>query len=85
MICHGEEPRGSLECVGAAGLQVEGAQAPVLQLTHKVLGTDALSEVQLPLAVQAQDILKYSRWSVKVELPGGEGVGVTQSQDLGYK
>ena len=64
---------------------MERTEAPILELAHKVPGTDALSEVQLPLAVQAQDILKYSRWSVKVELPGGEGVGVTQSQDLGYK
>ena len=37
VVGHGEEPGGALQRVGAAGLQVEGAQAPVLQLTHEVL------------------------------------------------
>ena len=64
---------------------MQRAEAPVLQLAHKVPGADALGEVELALAVQAQDVLKYPRRPVKVELPGGERVGVTQSQDLGYK
>ena len=64
---------------------MQRAEAPVLQLAHKVPGTDALCEVKLPLAVEAEDVLKYPRWPVKIELPGGERVGVTQSQDLSYK
>ena len=83
VICHGEEPRGSLECVGAAGLQVEGAQAPVLQLTHKVLWTDALSEVKLPLTVEAEDVLKYPGRSVEVELPTHQTERVTQAEYFG--
>ena len=39
VVGHGEEPGCALESVGAAGLQVEGAQPPVLQLTHEVLDT----------------------------------------------
>ena len=33
VIDDGKQPRGALQCVGAAGLQVQRAQAPVLQLT----------------------------------------------------
>ena len=64
---------------------MQRAEAPVLELAHEVPGTHALGEVELPLAVQAEDVLKYPRRPVKVELPGGERVGVTQSQDLSYK
>ena len=64
---------------------MQGAEAPVLQLAHKVPGADTLSEVELALAVQAEDVLKYPGRSVKVKLPGGERVGVAQSQDLSYK
>ena len=61
---------------------MQRAEAPVLELAHEVPGTNALGEVELSLAVQAKDVFKYPWRPVKVKLPGGERVGVTQSQDL---
>ena len=83
VVRHREEPGGSLQRVGAARLEVEGAQAPVLQLTHKVLGTDTFSEVKLPLAVKAEDVLKYPGRSVEVELPTHQTERVTKAENLG--
>ena len=37
VVRHRQEPGGSLQRVGTARLEVEGAQSPVLQLTHEVL------------------------------------------------
>ena len=51
---------------------MQRAEAPVLELAHEVPGTNALGEVELSLAVQAKDVLKYPRRPVKVKLPGGE-------------
>ena len=39
------------------------------QITEEVSGTNSLSEVKLPLAVEAQDVLKYPRRPIKVEFP----------------
>ena len=49
MVDDGEEPGGPLQGVGAAGLQVQGAQAPELQLAQEVPGTHSLRQVQLAL------------------------------------
>ena len=43
VVRHREEPGGSLQRVGAARLEVEGAQAPVLQLTHEVLARGSMT------------------------------------------
>ena len=82
VIHDGEEPAGPLESVGTAGLQVEGAQSPVLQLSHKVLGTDALCEVELALAVQTQNVLEYPGRSVEIEFTTDETKGVTKGEDF---
>ena len=42
VVRHREEPGGPLQRVGAARLEVEGAQAPVLQLTHEVLARGSM-------------------------------------------
>ena len=47
---------------------MQRAEAPVLQLPEEVPGTDAAGEVELPLAVDAEDVLKHPRRSVKEEL-----------------
>ena len=57
-----------LESVSAARLQIESTEAPVLQLPDKVLGTDALSQVELTLPVEAEDVLEDPRGSVEIEL-----------------
>ena len=57
---------------------MQRAEAPVLQLAHKVPGADALGEVELALAVQAQDVLKYPRRPVKVELPVSQRIRIAQ-------
>ena len=49
MVNNGEEPGGPLQGVGAAGLQVQGAEAPELQLAQEVPGTHSLRQVQLAL------------------------------------
>ena len=49
MVHDGEEPGGALEGVGTAGLQVERAQPPVLQLPQEVARADRLGQVQLAL------------------------------------
>ena len=49
MVDYGEEPGGPLQGVGAAGLQVQGAEAPELQLAQEVPGTHSLRQVQLAL------------------------------------
>ena len=49
MVDDGEEPGGPLQGVGAAGLQVQGAEAPELQLAQEVPGTHSLRQVQLAL------------------------------------
>ena len=61
---------------------MQRAEAPVLQLAHKVPGADALGEVELALAVQAQDVLEYPRGPVKVELPPLQRVRVAQAEYL---
>ena len=71
-----------LESVSTAGLQIESTEAPVLQLTNKVLGTDALSQVELTLPVEAQDVLEDPRGSVEIELSADEAEGVTEGEDL---
>ena len=43
VVRHREEPGRSLQRVGAARLEVEGAQAPVLQLTHEVLAGGSMT------------------------------------------
>ena len=40
-----------------------------LQIILPCLGTDALGEVKLALAVEAEDVLKYPGRPVEVELP----------------
>ena len=42
MVRHREEPGGPLQRVGAARLEVEGAQAPILQFTHEVLARGSM-------------------------------------------
>ena len=49
MVDDGQEPGGPLQGVGAAGLQVQCAQAPELQLAQEVPGTHSLCQVQLAL------------------------------------
>ena len=71
-----------LESVGTAGLEIESTEPPVLQLADKVLGTNALSQVEFPLPVEAQDVLEDPRGSVEVELPTDQAEGVTEGEDL---
>ena len=40
-----------------------------ISFTEEVPGTHALSEVKFPLAVEAQDVLKYPGRPIKVEFP----------------
>ena len=49
MVDDGQEPGGPLQGVGAAGLQVQCAQAPELQLAQEVPGAHSLRQVQLAL------------------------------------
>ena len=51
----------NLEGVGTARLQVEGTQAPVLQLPEKVTRTDALCEMEFTFSIEAQDVLENPR------------------------
>ena len=62
---------------------MQRAEAPVLELAHEVPGTNALGEVELPLAVQAEDVLKYPRRSVEVELPTHQTERVTEAENFG--
>ena len=71
-----------LESVGTAGLEIESTEAPVLQLPHKVLGTDALGQVELALPVEAEDVLEDPRGSVEVELSTDQAEWVTEREDL---
>ena len=72
-----------LECVGTARLEIESTEAPVLQLTDKVLGTNTLSQVELTLPVEAQDVLEDPRGSVEIELSADQAEGVTEGEYLG--
>ena len=49
-----QQPGGALECVGTAGLQVERAQSPVLELPQEVPGANPLSQVQFTLEQSIQ-------------------------------
>ena len=51
VVHDGEEPGGALKRVGTAGLQVERAQPPVLQLPQEVPRADRLGQVQLALVI----------------------------------
>ena len=62
---------------------MQRAEAPVLQLAHKVPGADALGEVELALAVETEDVLEYPRRSVEVELPTHQTERVTKAENLG--
>ena len=61
---------------------MQRAEAPVLQLPEEVPGTDAAGEVELPLAVDAEDVLEHPRRSVKEELTVSQWVGVANGDDL---
>ena len=50
-----------LESVSTARLEIEGTEAPVLQLSNKVLGTNTLSQVEFTLPVEAEDVLEDPR------------------------
>ena len=65
--------------------KIEGAEAPVLQLSNKVLGTNALSQVEFTLPVEAEDVLEDPRWPVEVELSTDQAEGVTEGEDLRYR
>ena len=54
-----------------------------LQIILSCLGTDALGEVKLALAVEAEDVLKYPGRSVEVELPTHQTERVTKAENLG--
>ena len=41
--------------------EMQSTEAPVVQLSEEVPRTDALREVELPLAVQAEDVLEDLR------------------------
>ena len=60
------------------------AEAPVLELPEEVPGTDAAGEVELPLAVDAEDVLKHPGRAVKEELTVGQRVGVANGDDFIY-
>ena len=87
VIHDGKEPGRALQGVGAAGLcntphhqladpliltKVQGTQPPVLQLPNKIFWADAFSQMELSLAVKAEDVLKYSRRPVKIKLPAAQ-------------
>ena len=61
---------------------MQRAEAPVLQLPEEVPGTDAAGQVELPLAVDAEDVLKHPGRTVKEELTVGQRVGVTNGDYL---
>ena len=61
---------------------MQSAEAPVLELPEEVPGTDAAGEVELPLAVDAEDVLKHPGRPVKKELAVGQGIGVANGNDL---
>ena len=54
-----------------------------LQIILPCLRTDALGEVKLALAVEAQDVLKYPGRSVEVELPTHQTERVTKAENFG--
>ena len=62
--------------------KVQGTEAPVLQLTNKILRADALCQVELALPVQTQNVLEDPRRSVEVEFPTDETKGVTEGENL---
>ena len=61
---------------------MKSAEPPVLQFTEEVPGTHAARQVELPLAVDAEDVLKHPGRSVKKELAVGQGVRVADGDDL---
>ena len=61
---------------------MQRAEAPVLELPEEVPRTDAAGEVELPLAINAEDVLKHPGRPVKEELTVGQRVGVTNGDDL---
>ena len=62
--------------------QMQSAEPPVLQLAEEVPGAHAAGQVELPLAVDAEDVLKHPGRSVKKELAVGQGVGVANGDDF---
>ena len=63
---------------------MESTQAPIFQLSEEVPGTDAAGEVELPLAVDAEDILEHPGRPVKEKLTVGQRVGVANGDDFIY-
>ena len=61
---------------------MQGAEPPVLQLAQEVPRTDAGRDVELPLAVDAEDVLKHAGGSVKKELTVSQRVGVANGNNL---
>ena len=61
---------------------MQGAEPPVLQLAQEVPRADAGWDVELPLAVDAEDVLKHPGRSVKKEFAVGQGVRVADGDDL---
>ena len=47
---------------------MECTETPVLELAKEIPGTDALGEVQLPLPVEAEDVLEDPRRPIEEEL-----------------
>ena len=91
VVHDGKEPGGALQGVGTAGFcniphqqlagpllltKVQGAQSPVLQFPNKILWTDAFGQMELSLAVEAEDVFKYPRRPVKIKLPAAQRKGV---------
>ena len=54
-----------------------------MQIIAPCLGTDTLGEVELALAVEAEDVLEYPRRPVEVELPTHQTERVTKAENLG--
>ena len=61
---------------------MQRAEPPVLQLSEEVPGAHAAGQVELPLAVDAEDVLKHPGRPVKKELAVGQGVGVANRDDF---
>ena len=64
---------------------MQSRESPVLEFPQEVPGTDALREVQLPLPVEAQNVLEDSGRTVEEELASTQGKRIAQVEDLTWK
>ena len=61
---------------------MKSAEPPVLQFSEEVSGADTAGQVELPLAVDTEDVLKHPGRPVKEEFTVGQRVRVADGDDL---